>query len=47
MAKAHLKTQATDLSVTDFLARIPDEGMRADCLQVLELITKVSGDAAR
>ncbi|MBC8124516.1 MAG: DUF1801 domain-containing protein [Candidatus Kapabacteria bacterium] len=43
MATAQLKTQATDSSVTDFLARISDEGMRADCLQVRELMFTAMG----
>ncbi|MCX6139861.1 MAG: DUF1801 domain-containing protein [Candidatus Kapabacteria bacterium] len=42
MAKAELKTKQTELSVSDFLARIPNEGMRADCLKVLKLMKKIT-----
>jgi len=42
MAKAELKTKQTEQSVSDFLARIPDVGMRADCLTVLKLMKKIT-----
>lgn len=42
MAKAEIKTKQTELSVSDFLARIPNEGMRADCLTVLKLMKKLT-----
>ena len=47
MAKAHLKTQATALSVTDFLARIPDEGMRAECLHLFDLMAQATKAPAK
>ncbi len=42
MAKAEIKTKQTEQSVSDFLARIPNEGMRADCLSVLNLMKKLT-----
>lgn len=42
MAKAELKTKQTDQSVSDFLARISNEEMRADCLSVLKLMKKLT-----
>ncbi|MBK6767788.1 MAG: DUF1801 domain-containing protein [Ardenticatenales bacterium] len=43
---AELKTRRTDASVADFLAAIPDEGRRADCLAVADLMAGVTGAEA-
>lgn len=44
MARVELKTELNDGSVIDFLNTIEDEGKRADCLRVAELMSKLSGD---
>ena len=41
-----LKTQKNDASVDKYLAGIKDEQQHADCLAVLELMTKLTGDPA-
>lgn len=43
---AELKTRRTDASVADFLAAIPDEGRRADCRAVADLMAGVTGAEA-
>ncbi len=43
MAKAEAKTKENDASVTDFIAAIADEKKRADSLELLKLMQKVSG----
>jgi hypothetical protein len=40
------KTQANDASVDKFLAGIKDDGKRADCLAVLELMKGLTGEPA-
>jgi len=40
---AEMKTQPTDESVSDYLARVSDDNRRSDCLKVLELMKDVSG----
>ena len=44
MAKAILKTQKTELSVTDFLNSIKDEERRADCFTIAEMMKKITKD---
>lgn len=44
MARAELKTSLNDASVTDFLNTVDDEGKRADCFRVAELMSRLSGD---
>jgi hypothetical protein len=44
---AELKTKPTSASVTDFLAAIPDEARRADCLTLLGLMKRATGAEAR
>ncbi|HVT45757.1 MAG TPA: DUF1801 domain-containing protein [Thermoanaerobaculia bacterium] len=39
---AELKTKATGSSVDEFLAAIPDESRRRDCLTVLEMMKKAT-----
>lgn len=41
---AEMKTQATDANVDDFLRSIPDDARRQDCLRVLEIMKRVTGD---
>jgi hypothetical protein len=43
MAKATLKTQATETSVTDFLQHIADEQKRTDCIYLMKLMQDVTG----
>ena len=44
--RAELKTKASKASVTDFIAAIPDEGRRADCQLVADLMAEVTGAPA-
>jgi len=44
MATAELKTKLNDASVEAFLDSIEDDGKRADCRRVSELMQKLSGD---
>jgi hypothetical protein len=39
---AELKTKRTDASAEKFIKGIKDEGARADCLQILEIMKKVT-----
>ncbi|HUP24316.1 MAG TPA: DUF1801 domain-containing protein [Thermoanaerobaculia bacterium] len=39
---AELKTKATDVSVEDFLARIEDESVRADCQKLVRMMKKIT-----
>jgi hypothetical protein len=41
-----LKTQPTDASVEAFIDTVEDEGRRQDCRTVLEIMTRVTGEAA-
>ncbi len=41
---SNLKTQRTDSSVEDFLESVDNEEKRADCLRILELMKKVTGE---
>jgi hypothetical protein len=41
---ADMKTRATDASVDGFLHSIPDDARRQDCLRVLEIMKRVTGD---
>ena len=42
MAKAELKTQVNDASVTEFLNSVADEKKRNDCFEVLKLMKQVT-----
>ena len=42
MAKAELKTQVNEASVTEFLDGVTDEKKRNDCLVILELMKQVT-----
>ena len=42
MAKAELKTQVNDASVTEFLNSVADEQKRNDCLEVLKMMKQVT-----
>src|SRR5262245_5470190 len=44
MAKAKLKTQKTEASVTDFLDAIKDETQRADSKKLVAMMQKATGD---
>lgn len=44
MAKAELKTRLNDANVEDFLNAIEDEGKRADCFRVTELMRDLTGE---
>ena len=44
---AELKTKPTDESVDDYLAAIEDDGRRADCLKICEIMERVTGSEAR
>jgi hypothetical protein len=44
---AELKTKATEQSVENFLANIPDAGRRSDCQAVLEMMKQVTGHEPR
>ena len=43
MAKAELKTKATEVSVADYIAAIPEEARRADAAVIDALYRKVTG----
>ena len=43
---AELKTQKNDANVEKFLKTVTDDQKRADCLAILELMTKVTGEPA-
>ena len=43
MAKAKLKTKATEVSVADYIAAIPEEARRADAAVIDALYRKVTG----
>ncbi len=45
MAKAELKTKATDGSVEEFLIGIENEDRREDAFRVLEMFKRVTGEA--
>jgi hypothetical protein len=47
MATANNKTQATKLSVIDFLEGLSDEDRKKDCLAVLKIMEKVTGAKAK
>jgi hypothetical protein len=47
MAKAKLKTEKTELSVTDFLNSVKEEQKRKDSYTILEMMQKASGDKAK
>lgn len=47
MAKAEIKTKATDASVEKFLNGVADEGQRADAFRVLEMMRRVTGEEPR
>jgi hypothetical protein len=42
MAKAELKTQVNDASVTEFLNSVADEKKRKDCFEILKLMKQVT-----
>jgi hypothetical protein len=42
MAKAELKTQVNDASVTEFLNRVPDEQKRNDCFEILKMMKQIT-----
>ena len=44
MAKAKLKTQKTEASVTDFLEKIADERQRTDSQAIVAMMQKATGD---
>ena len=44
---AEIKTHATEASVADYLAAIDDAQRRADCEQISQLMTRVTGEAPR
>jgi hypothetical protein len=39
---AELKTKVTNASVSDFIAKIPDEDRRQDCLTVVDIMKRAS-----
>jgi hypothetical protein len=41
---AENKTQKTDLSVEDFINSVDHEGKRKDAFEILEMMTKITGD---
>lgn len=43
MAKSELKTKETEASVKEFLDRIEDEKVRADCKKIAEMMEKTTG----
>ena len=47
MAKAVLKTQKTEVSVTDYLNAVKDEGRRKDCFTLVELMEKATNAKAK
>jgi hypothetical protein len=44
MANAELKTKLSDASVNDFLDTVADEGRRADCFRVKDLMAMLTGE---
>jgi hypothetical protein len=42
-----MKTKATDLSVDELLDAIPDDGRRADCFRLLDIMKTVTGEEPR
>jgi hypothetical protein len=44
MAKAKLKTEKTQASVTEFLNMVKDEQKRQDSFTILEMMTKATGE---
>lgn len=47
MAKAELKTKATEVSVADYIAALPEEARRADAATLDALYRKVTGFEAK
>ena len=43
---AEAKTKPTKVSVASYIKRLPDERTRADCLTLVELMEKVTGEKA-
>lgn len=44
---AELKTKQTEVSVTDFLAKVESEQVRDDCREIIKLMKKVTGFPAK
>lgn len=44
MANAEVKTQKTNASVDDYLDQIADDGQRADCKAINEIMKKATGE---
>jgi hypothetical protein len=44
MAKNDLKTRVNEASVTEFLTTVTDEQRRSDCLEILALMKKITGE---
>lgn len=42
-----MKTRSTDASVNELLDAIPDDGRRADCFRLLEVMKNVTGEEPR
>lgn len=42
MAKAELKTQVNDASVTEFLNNVADEQKRKDCFEILKMMKQIT-----
>jgi len=42
MAKAELKTQVNDASVTEFLNNVADEQKRQDCFEILKMMKQIT-----
>ncbi len=47
MAKAENKTKATEVSVADYIAALPDEARRAEAAQIDAMFRRVTGFEAR
>jgi hypothetical protein len=47
MAGRELKTQKTGASVSKFLGSIPDEKRKADCMRLLDVMSKATGAEAK
>ncbi|MFT4600118.1 MAG: hypothetical protein ACI857_000288 [Arenicella sp.] len=43
MAKNENKTQMTEIQTSDYLKTIPDEGQKADCIELDQMIQDVTG----
>jgi hypothetical protein len=41
---AELKTKQTDSSVEDFIGKVPDEQKRKDCLAIIKMMEKATGE---